>query len=75
MQPSTSGVEYSNGVSGIWVHLSEAREFARRAKLAGGSLLASVLREDLFQLVRPFLPCVDSRTDSRVVCNPRSNQA
>ncbi|OWZ26587.1 hypothetical protein J010_06782 [Cryptococcus neoformans] len=50
VQPSTSGVEYSNGVSGIWVHLSEAREFARRAKLAGGSLLASVLREDLFQL-------------------------
>ncbi|XAO27289.1 hypothetical protein I312_106134 [Cryptococcus bacillisporus CA1280] len=50
VQPSTSGVEYSNGVSGIWVHLSEAREFARRAKLVGGSLLASVLREDLFQL-------------------------
>ncbi|WVQ78634.1 hypothetical protein IAT38_000721 [Cryptococcus sp. DSM 104549] len=48
--PSNSGVEYSQGVSGIWVHLSEAREFARRAKLAEGCLLASVLREDLFQL-------------------------
>lgn len=56
VQSSTSGMEYSNGVSGIWVHLSEAREFARRAKLAGGSLLASVLREDLFQLVCLSLP-------------------
>nr|XP_019048964.1 hypothetical protein I302_02744 [Kwoniella bestiolae CBS 10118]OCF27894.1 hypothetical protein I302_02744 [Kwoniella bestiolae CBS 10118] len=48
--PSQPSAEYSQGVSGIWVHLSEAREFARRAKLKEGSLLASVLREDLFQL-------------------------
>ncbi|WWC86029.1 uncharacterized protein L201_000900 [Kwoniella dendrophila CBS 6074] len=41
---------HSPGVSGIWIHLSEAREFARRAKLHEGSLLASILREDLFQL-------------------------
>ncbi|WVN87129.1 uncharacterized protein L203_102305 [Cryptococcus depauperatus CBS 7841] len=50
VSPSISGVEYSHGVSGIWVHLSEAREFARRAQLTEGSLLASLLREDLFQL-------------------------
>ncbi|WRT63914.1 uncharacterized protein IL334_000840 [Kwoniella shivajii] len=48
--PTNPAAEYSQGVSGIWVHLSEAREFARRAKLKEGSLLASVLREDLFQL-------------------------
>ncbi|ODN77219.1 hypothetical protein, variant [Cryptococcus amylolentus CBS 6039] len=50
VHPSAAGVEYSHGVSGVWVHLSEAREFARRAKLPEESLLASVLREDLFQL-------------------------
>ncbi|WVQ77289.1 hypothetical protein IAR50_006973 [Cryptococcus sp. DSM 104548] len=50
VHPSAAGVEYSHGVSGVWVHLSEAREFARRAKLSEESLLASVLREDLFQL-------------------------
>ncbi|OCF36229.1 hypothetical protein I316_02102 [Kwoniella heveanensis BCC8398] len=48
--PSCPAAVYSNGVSGIWVHLSEAREFARRAKLPEGRLLASLLREDLFQL-------------------------
>nr|XP_019014584.1 uncharacterized protein I206_00667 [Kwoniella pini CBS 10737]OCF53365.1 hypothetical protein I206_00667 [Kwoniella pini CBS 10737] len=48
--PSSPSAEYSPGVSGIWVHLAEARDFARRAKLKEGSLLSSVLREDLFQL-------------------------
>ncbi|WWD16342.1 hypothetical protein CI109_100768 [Kwoniella shandongensis] len=48
--PSTPGAEYSQGVSGTWVHLSEARDFAKRAKLQESSLLSSVLREDLFQL-------------------------
>ncbi|WVQ62449.1 uncharacterized protein L199_000589 [Kwoniella botswanensis] len=48
--PSNPSAEYSQGVSGIWVHISEAREFARKAKLREGSLLASLLREDLFQL-------------------------
>nr|XP_018266942.1 uncharacterized protein I303_00922 [Kwoniella dejecticola CBS 10117]OBR89100.1 hypothetical protein I303_00922 [Kwoniella dejecticola CBS 10117] len=42
--------EFSPGVSGIWVHLSEAKDFARRAKLKENSLLASLLRGDLFQL-------------------------
>ncbi|WVF66084.1 hypothetical protein IAT40_000823 [Kwoniella sp. CBS 6097] len=47
--PSCPTAVYSNGVSGIWVHLSEAREFARRAKLPDGRL-ANLLREDLFQM-------------------------
>ncbi|WVR03676.1 hypothetical protein IAU60_000671 [Kwoniella sp. DSM 27419] len=49
--PATiGGVEYFEGVSGTWVHLFEAKEFARRAKLPANSLLANILREDLFRL-------------------------
>ncbi|KAK8861734.1 hypothetical protein IAR55_002557 [Kwoniella newhampshirensis] len=47
---SKIGKEYSPGVSGVWVHLFEAREFAKRANLQKGSLLSNLLREDLFHL-------------------------
>jgi hypothetical protein len=52
-----NGATHSPGVPGVWVHFFEARELARRHKLDKNSPLASILREDLFQLVSHFLFC------------------
>ena len=48
---AAAGVVHATGVAGVWVHLLEARDYAKRLALQDTNLLTNLLREDLFQLV------------------------
>jgi hypothetical protein len=52
------GVPFSRGVPGTWVPFGEATELAKMFKMPTDTLMSSILREDLFQLVRRRLRCM-----------------
>lgn len=49
---SPQGLHHAPGVPGVWIPLVEARALAKKCGLQEPSLLANILREDLFQLFK-----------------------
>lgn len=49
---SPQGLHHAPGVPGVWIPLIEARALAKKCGLQDPSLLANILREDLFQLFK-----------------------
>lgn len=49
---SPQGLHHAPGVPGVWIPLVEARDLAQKLHLKGSTLLANLLREDLFQLFK-----------------------
>ncbi|GMK59860.1 hypothetical protein CspeluHIS016_0900770 [Cutaneotrichosporon spelunceum] len=49
---SPQGMHHAPGVPGVWIPLVEARALAAKLGLQEATLLANVLREDLFQLFK-----------------------
>lgn len=49
---STQGMHHAPGVPGVWIPLVEARALAAKLGLQEATLLANILREDLFQLFK-----------------------
>ncbi|BEI95351.1 hypothetical protein CcaverHIS631_0103000 [Cutaneotrichosporon cavernicola] len=49
---SPQGMHHAPGVPGVWIPLVEARGLAAKLSLQEATLLANILREDLFQLFK-----------------------
>lgn len=48
----TNGKIHSSGVAGVWVHFAEALELVKSFKKHEERLMSTILKEDLFQMVR-----------------------